>query len=187
VKVISNDKFPVSNHPPAGGQNPNYKNNEYYIEKFIKLVSLTAKRKGINFHEENYYRKMIEAIHSDIISLYCAEYDGRIIAANLAVFYGETATYLHGATEDEYRNVMAPYLLQWQAILDAKKKGCKFYDFGGVSVNGNNLNWSGITKFKLGFSQNTKPLEFPGSYDIVINPVKYNLYRTIQKIKSLVK
>ena len=119
--------------------------------------------------------------------MYVAEYKNKIIAANLVVFYGDTAIYSHGATDDEYRNVMAPYLLQWQTILDAKKAGYKFYDFGGVKAGGDikGKDWSGITKFKLGFSSVTKPVEFSGSYDIIVNPRVYVLYRIIQKIKSI--
>jgi len=156
------------------------------VNEFLRLVKVTAERKGVKFHPENYYRKMIETIDSDILSLYCAEYNNKVIAANLVVFYGDTAIYLHGATDDEYRNVMAPYLLQWQAILDAKQKGCKFYDFGGVKIGDKN-NWSGITKFKLGFSQVTKPIEFLGSYDIVVSLVRYRVYRIMQKVKSFVR
>jgi lipid II:glycine glycyltransferase (peptidoglycan interpeptide bridge formation enzyme) len=92
-----------------------------------------AKRQGIMAHPENYYRKMFEVIPGDILKLYVAEYENKIIAANLVVFYGETCTYLHGASDDAFRNVMAPYLLQWLQIQDAKKAGCVRYDFGGVS------------------------------------------------------
>ena len=119
-----------------------------------------------------------------MLKIYVAEYDGNIIAANLILFFGDAATYLHGASGNEYRNVMAPYLLQWQAILDAKKAGYLKYDFGGVKMSGG---WEGITKFKLGFSLNTKPVVFPGSYDIMIAPFRYWIYRGIQKIKSFVK
>jgi len=166
---------------------------ENYIEEFTKLVNLTAKRKGIRFHPGDYYRKMIESLPNDILSLYMAEYNGKVIAANLIVFYKNTAIYFHGATDDEYRNVMAPYLLQWQAILDAKKRGCKFYDFGGVKIwnmeHGTwNINsWAGITRFKIGFSPNTQPTRFPGSYDIITDRKRYYLYRIIQKIKCLIK
>ncbi|HOX10416.1 MAG TPA: peptidoglycan bridge formation glycyltransferase FemA/FemB family protein [Candidatus Moranbacteria bacterium] len=161
------------------------------ISEFIRLVKATAKRKGISFHAENYYMKMFETIPGEILKLYCAEYQGKIIAANLVVFYGDTATYLHGATDDEYRNVMAPHLLQWQAIQDAKKAGYKKYDFGGVKIQETRNkkqetnSWTGITRFKLGFSPNTKPLEFAGSYDIIVNPRVYLLYRVLQKIKEL--
>jgi lipid II:glycine glycyltransferase (peptidoglycan interpeptide bridge formation enzyme) len=174
VKVISNDK-----------------NNKYYVDRFVELVSLTAERKGVSFHPENYYRKMLEIIPGDVLRLYVAEFENKIIAANLVIFYGDKATYLHGAADDEYRNVMAPYLLQWQAILDAKNAGYKFYDFGGVkSYNMDHKawnNWRGITKFKLGFSPNTKTTEFSGSHDIILNRWKYNVYIFIQKIKEIFK
>ena len=110
-----------------------YENTNDILE-FIRLVKATAKRKGISFHAEDYYQKMFENLPENMLKLYVAEYNWKVIAANILVFYGDTATYLHGATDDEYRNVMAPYLLQWQAILDAKKAGCKKYDFGGVKI-----------------------------------------------------
>ncbi len=78
---------------------------------------------GSHLHPESYYRKMFETIPAEILKLYMAEYENKIIAANIVIHYGNTATYLHGASDNEYRNVMAPYLLQWQAILDAKKAG----------------------------------------------------------------
>ena len=154
-----------------------------HVDRFCELVSITARRDKVSAHPENYYRKMIGTTPENILKLYCAEYEGKIIATNLIVFYKDTATYLHGASDNENRNVMAPYLLQWQAILDAKKTGLKYYDFGGVKTSGG---WEGITKFKFGFSLNTKPTLFPGSYDIVINKNKYFLYRILQKIKSFI-
>jgi peptidoglycan pentaglycine glycine transferase (the first glycine) len=177
VKVMSNAKFPMSNQV----QNPNDKKFKKYIDEFIKLVKITAKRDKITPHPENYYRKMFETIPENILKLYVAEYNGEIIAANLIVFFRKTATYLHGASDNEHRNLMAPYLLQWRAIQDAKKAGCTHYDFGGI----NTKTGEGITKFKLGFAPNVLPVEFPGAYDIVISPIKYRLYRSMQKIKNI--
>lgn len=79
---------------------------------------------------------------------------------------------------------MAPYLLQWQAMLHAKAAGCEKYDLGGIKT-GSSGSWAGITRFKTGFSTSTEPIKFPGSYDIVINPFRYNLYRILQRIKVL--
>lgn len=155
-----------------------------YFEEFLRLIKITCKRDGIVPHPENYYRKMVEIIPEDNLKLYAAEYQGKIIAANLVIFYGNTATYLHGASDNEHRNVMAPYLLQWRQIQDAKKAGYTKYNFGGVKTNSHS-SWAGITKFKTGFSPNTKTTEFPGSYDIIINSFKYKIYRFLQKIKNI--
>ncbi|HRY82568.1 MAG TPA: peptidoglycan bridge formation glycyltransferase FemA/FemB family protein [Candidatus Moranbacteria bacterium] len=162
--------------------------SEEYIEEFLRLTKIMAKRQGIETHSGEYYQKMFEIIPGDVIKLYVAEYKNRVIAANIMIFFGDTATYLHGASDDQYRNVMAPYLLQWQAIKDAKAEGFKKYDFFGVKVkNKSGKSWEGITRFKTGFSPSTDPIEFPGCYDIVINPIKYWVYRIIQKTKSFVR
>ena len=155
-----------------------------YINKFIDLVEQTAKRKGISFHDGEHYQQMFKNIPEDILQLYVAEYDGEVITANIVSFYGGVATYLHGATSDNYRNVMAPFLLQWQAILDAKKRKMKYYDFGGIFPESNDGGQQGITRFKLGFSPETKSFETIGSYDIILNKPKYWLYRFLQKIKN---
>jgi len=170
VKVISNFQFPIS---------------KQYIEKFLELVKITAKRDGITAHPENYYRQMLEAVPFEILKLYVAEYEGKIIASNLVLFFGRMATYMHGASNNEHRNLMAPYLLQWQQIVDAKKTGCEKYDFGGVKTGTVENSWAGITKFKTGFAPNINPIQFPGCYDIIVKPGKYNLYRVLQKIKRI--
>ncbi len=161
---------------------------DFYIEEFLRLTKIMSERQGIVTHDENYYRKMFEVIPNNIIKLYVAEYEGKIIAANIVILYGDTAYYLHGASDDKYKNLMAPHLLQWRQIQDAREAGCEKYDFCGVKVSDKKgRSWEGITRFKLGFSPKTRPIEFPGSYDIVISPVRYWVYRVIQKTKSFVR
>jgi peptidoglycan pentaglycine glycine transferase (the first glycine) len=169
VKVITNYQLPIT---------------KKYVEDFLKLVKITSVRDKIKSHPEDYYRKIFEAISGEVLKLYVAEYEGRIIAANLVIFFGKTVTYMHGASDNDYRNVMAPYLLQWRQILDAKGAGCEKYDFGGVkSGNAGGKSWEGITKFKTGFAPNTGSIEFPGCHDIVLKPGKYSLYRILRKVK----
>ncbi len=157
-----------------------------YFKNFLRLTKVMAKRQDIIVHPTSYYQKMWETIPEEKIKLYVAKYGKKIIATNLVIFYGKVATYLHGASDNQCRNVMAPFLLQWQAILEAQQRGCEQYDLGGVSIGKTaNKLWAGITRFKKGFSPKTEPLEFLGSYDLVINPMQYMIYRTGQKIKKI--
>jgi lipid II:glycine glycyltransferase (peptidoglycan interpeptide bridge formation enzyme) len=172
-----------------------------YLDDFLRLIKITAIRDKIAPHPDEYYRKMFEIIPEENLKIYLAEFEGKIIAANIVVFYGKFATYLHGASDNEYRSIMAPYLLQWQAIIDAKMARCNFYDLGGVKThNANRIahnaddtryvirdtsSWAGITRFKIGFSANTEPIIFPGSYDMILNSFKYNLYRILQRMKNI--
>lgn len=156
------------------------------IEAFWQLMKQTSLRDGFASHPKEYYKKMFEIFNEDSsIKLFLAEYDGKIVAANMVVFYGSTTTYLHGATADMYRGVMAPYFLQWHSILTAKKVDGKFFDFGGV--NGQtyqNEKWDGITKFKVGFSVNTTAKEFVGTHENILNPVIYSAYKFAKQIRG---
>lgn len=156
---------------------------EKYIESFLDLITATSGRKGITSHSKEYYKKFFMALPEAMCQLFVAEYEGVIIAANIVIFYGDTVTYLHGGTSDLHRDVMAPYLLQWEQIKTAKERGYTKYDFGGVSFNTTN-SWQGITKFKTGFSPQTLPTMYPGTYDIVLAPFSYTVYRVLQKVKT---
>jgi len=178
---------------------------EKYFEKFWELVKETSARDKFKSHHKNYYWKMLESLsklEGDIrecrlqTRLYLAEYDNKIIAANVVLFFGEMAIYLHGASSNKHRNVMASYLLQWRQILDAKKMGCKKYDFWGVSSGTNSdtgrlcrghpvssVSWGGITKFKKGFGGFEK--NYIGAYDLIFNNVEYQIYEFVKSVKSI--
>lgn len=163
--------------------------NNNKIEKFLDLIEETGDRKGINFHPREYYRKMLKNIDNENLKLYVAIYKNKIIAGALLVIYGRIATYLHGASSDKNKNVMAPFLLQWEMIRAAKKLGATRYDFGGVSIDDcdkkREKKWAGVTRFKKGFSRRAVPVEFSGSYDIIINPIRYWMYRFLQRVKGV--
>lgn len=166
-------------------------NDNEALNAFIELSQETAKRDAIVIHPEEYYRKMIETIPAEMLSLYVAKFDGKIIGSALISFSGSVATYLHGASSNENRNVMAPHLLQWTAICDAKKAGFFKYDFGGTKIekdkDGNLVekSWQGITKFKVGFSPDGKPTEFPGCWDVIVDTKRYYAYLFLQNVKDL--
>lgn len=155
-------------------------------ESFWQLVKQTAGRDGFHPHSKEHYKKMFETFNKQqIIRFFIAEYDGKIIAMNMVSFFGNVCTYLHGASANMYREIMSPYYLQWQTILEAKKMGYKFYDFGGV--NGEtffNEKWKGITRFKTGFSSNTKPREYVGCFELVLNPVIFSMYKFVKQIRG---
>jgi lipid II:glycine glycyltransferase (peptidoglycan interpeptide bridge formation enzyme) len=156
-----------------------------HIDAFCDLVEITAKRDGITPHSREYYQKMLQVIPDDMLELYLAEYDGKIIAANLVVFFGEYATYLHGASGNDCREVMAPYLLQWQQMQDAKKNGCRYYDFGGVRTGDEKHKWAGITRFKQGFAPKQDAIRFLGSYDVILSQYRYRAYIALQSLKKM--
>ncbi len=148
--------------------------------EFWRLMSLTGTRDDFRLHSEEHYRHLL-SIGSDVIKFYFAVYEGRNIAAGIFYFWGDKATYLHGASDNEFRNVMAPYLLQWTVIKQAKKEGFRYYDFYGINED----KWPGVTRFKQGFGGRVE--NYLGTHDIVFRPGLYCGYGLIRKLKRLVK
>lgn len=157
------------------------KNGKNYFEDFWKLMRETTKRDGFHPHPKEYYRKMLKIPG---IELFVAEFRGKIIAANIVVFYNKTAPshstgqaiYLHGASDYEHRNLMAPHLLQWEQIKEAKKRGCVEYDFWGID----DKKWPGVTRFKRGFGG--REINYPNAHDLVFQPIWYLIYKIARKI-----
>ncbi len=159
------------------------------IDEFYKLVKTASDRAGIAAHPKSHYETIVRVLPRENVSLYFASYRNVTVAAALVIFYKENALYLHGGSSNYFREAMAPYLLHFQVMLDAKRRGCNIYSFGGIQENGDaeKSSWAGITRFKTGFSPKTGVVRTVGSYDIVIAPFRYGLYRLFGKIFSLVK
>lgn len=143
------------------------------FEDFWKLMQETTKRDGFHAHPKEYYEKLLTIPG---VELFVAEFQGRVIVANIVVFYEKQAIYLHGASDYEHRNLMAAPLLQWEQIKEAKKRGCIEYDFWGVDE----IKWPGVTRFKKSF--NGKEITYPGAYDLIFQPLWYKIYKIARKI-----
>ena len=148
----------------------------------------TSKRDGFGLHKKDYYKKMVSELNSEECNVFLATatFEDQVLAANIMIDFGGTRTYLHGASSNLNRNLMAPYLLHWYLIKDAKYKGIDWYDWWGVcDKNDKNHQWAGITRFKLGFGG--EDVEYAGTYDYTHKPVQYLMYRHIRYIKNLIK
>jgi peptidoglycan pentaglycine glycine transferase (the first glycine) len=152
--------------------------DEFY--KFWDLMSATVNRDGFRLHSKEYYQKMLD-LDKDFIKLCFGEFDGKILCAGIFCFFGDTAVYLHGASSNENREVMAPYLLQWEMIRKAKALGLKYYDFSGIDEK----KWPGVTRFKRGFTG--QETNYPGTFDVIFNKTKYGLYQFLRKLRRLIK
>jgi len=155
------------------------------FENFWQMMDKTSQRDKFTAHDKGYYEKLLQAA-PEIFKLFVATYQEKIIAAGIFSFFGGTATYLFGASSDEDRNVMAPYLLQWELIKRAKAAGCKYYDFFGIDEK----KWPGVTRFKRGFlpagqAGTGQEVSYPGTFDVIFAKNKYSAYKIFRKIRRL--
>lgn len=163
---------------------------------FWELMQKTTDRDGFHAHDEGYYRMLFECFSQNDINdqlqlsvvVLVAEFEDKPIAALMLGLFGETAVYLHGASDHEYRQLMAPQLLQWQAMKIAKEAGYTRYDLWGIKPTVRTLAdkskehaWEGITRFKKGFGGNE--VNFAGAWDFVYEKKLYWLYRLVRRLR----
>lgn len=152
------------------------------------LFEITARRGKFSLHPKAYYQAMLSTLATGPCRAFLAvaRFEGTIVAANLMIDEGKTRTYLHGASSDQHREVMAPYLLHSVLMEDAVAKGMVAYDWWGVSPEEAKKNhpWAGVTRFKLGFGG--ERVSYPGTFDAVIHPARYGLYILARRARRLV-
>ena len=102
---------------------------------------------------------------------------------------GERSWYFYGASDDESRNLMPTYLLQWEAMRWSKAHGALLYDLWGIPdasaevleeqfMQRSDGLW-GVYRFKRGFGG-----EVVRSVPAFIRVYKPLLYRLYQKLRA---
>lgn len=162
------------------------------IDTFWQLSEQTAQRDGIKTHDKAYYENMAKVPGVVFLGGFL---DGKPLCAGIFIQYNGRMTYVHGASSNENRNVMAPYLLQWQAMKKAKADGCKEYDFGGIAAPAVNtiatklhtLQWdindklTGVTRFKAGFGG--KRESYGDAFEVPLRNFWYKVFLFMKKLR----
>jgi len=87
---------------------------------------------------------------------------------------------------EEGRHYPGNYLLQWEAIKEAKKRGMKKYNFWGVApLDSKDHRFSGISIFKRGFGG--EDVQYLHAQDLIINHKKYVITFAIEKIRKFIR
>lgn len=155
------------------------------VDGFHKMILVTGGRDGFGVHSLEYYRRAYGLFQpAGLCELLVAEFEGRPLAALMVFARGRRAWYLYGASNDEERNRMPTYLLQWEAMRWARACGCEEYDLWGVPDEDQQVLeaqferradglW-GVYRFKRGFGGELK--RAAQALDRVYNPLLYKLY-----------
>ncbi len=154
------------------------------IGALMRLLHATAYRDHIRLHPDAYYRAMVATLtEEDVGAVWTAAHNGTMIAANIVLHVGDTVTYLHGASSNEHRHLMASHLLQWHQIRWAREHGARWYDFWGVAPDdaGERHAWAGITRFKRGFGGEARHY-LPG-IEVPMRPFRYRCFRLLKRLR----
>jgi lipid II:glycine glycyltransferase (peptidoglycan interpeptide bridge formation enzyme) len=160
-------------------------NNTEDLPLFEELYKEVVKMQHFVPFSENYLKKEMSSFkEDDEIRIFFAKYKKKIIASSFVIFNSDIGFYHHAALSPEYRKIPVSYLMQWEAIKEAKRRGCFLYDFWGYVSPKENPNhpWAGPTLFKMGFGGQdhlyVKTQDFPFS-------PKYYLTYIFEKIRKI--
>lgn len=157
--------------------------NTENISEFYEIFKETTSRDNFAGNTQKYYETFLSSFpESELILAY---FWGKVIAGGIFVF-GDVSLYYYGASSSENRNLMAPYLVQWTAIQEAKKRGSTLYDFLGVATPGEKhspLAW--VTDFKSKFTSDIR--EVSQSFLYVHKKKKYFFVMMLKKLVGTIR
>lgn len=136
------------------------------LQSFFDLYRQTAARHGFVPHKG--IREEFDVFAKEHrVLLFTGKHQGKIYAASIVLFLGDRAIYHHGASVTS--RIPVSYLIQWEAIREAKRRGMKVYNFWGIAPPGEDDHpWHGITVFKTGFGG--REIRTIHAHDLPISP-----------------
>jgi lipid II:glycine glycyltransferase (peptidoglycan interpeptide bridge formation enzyme) len=152
------------------------KNNDIEIIKSERLDDLkyfnhiykeTGKRQKFVVYKEEYIKnEFLTFLRDKEICLFLGKYKGEVAVTAIFVFWQNGCFYHHSGSLPEYNKFPVSYLLQWEAIKEAKRRGCNVYNFWGIADRPNHP-WAGLSLFKMGFGGEKR--EYVKTQDYIIS------------------
>ncbi len=154
-----------------------------YLDEFMRLMDVTGERDGFNIRPKEYFARMLSAL-GEHARLYMGFYQGKAVCGTLTTNYAGKTCYVYGASDNEFRNVMPNYLIQWEMIRWAIETGCTVYDFQGVSGNTEDESdhLYGLYRFKRGFNGSLD--ELAGEFDYTYRPFAAKMVKHAIKLNG---
>ena len=130
------------------------------IRKFASFWQKNALKRGMFLS----MKREIEAIYDSFdnkATILSAFHNKKKVGAVLLIDTDEVSYYMYATANAKGKQVFAPTLLVWEALLLAKKRGRKLFDFEGIYDERFPIDsWKGFTRFKRNFGG--KEVEYPG-------------------------
>ena len=140
------------------------------LEHFNPIFRETAKRQHFVPFSSGYLKKEFQSfLIDDKIVFFFGKYKGEIVSVAMIVFWSGKAFY-HQSGSTHSKSPVS-YLLQWEVIKEAKRRGCDAYNFWGIApfkniagkngsvkteIKDKNHPWYGLSLFKMGFGGQTR-------------------------------
>ncbi len=122
--------------------------------EYYRLHLLTrSKKHGMPAQPLAFFLRLWDAFAPNgQIHLELAEYEGKAVAAHITAFYGKTARYMYGASDERYHDLGAGYLLTWEEIAWGCQHGYQQLDLGRTAYAN-----PGLMQYKRSWGASEEP------------------------------
>ena len=156
------------------------------IEEYAKLNAEVAERQKFVPFSSEFIKNEFKVFSKDKqVLLFLGKCKGELAAAAMVLFWSDMAFYHQAASRSKYARFFVPYSLLWEAIKEAKKRGCLLFDFWGYidPQKQSRHPWAGPTLFKMGFGG--KASEYVKTQDLPLSKAYWLtcLFEKLRKIK----
>ncbi len=158
--------------------------NKEDLKVFFELYKKTSARQNFVPFSLNYLEKELESFLKDNNALiFLGRYRNEIMASAIIIYWQNFGFYHQGASDTKHSKIPVSYLLQWEAIKEAKKRRCDYYSFWGIAPEDKkNHPWAGLSLFKKGFGGRKE--EYLKTADYVLSN-KYWLNFFVEKMRKI--
>ena len=131
--------------------------------------------------------KLLSRYKSEIVkasNIYGKFPNGLVIGTLAIIRNNREVNFIVDGYEEKLREVHSSYLLKWEVIKKYINEGYKTFNLGEVSNirEVDNNKYYGLYLSKINF--NAVVNEYPGEFDLVINPTIYSIFCNIMKLKK---
>jgi len=148
------------------------------MEQYITILKETTKRQGFYAHSPEYFRTLWQTLgKSGMLRIFHAVYQDTVVVSWIMFIFNGVLYYPYGASRSVHRDVMASNLMMWEMIRFGKAQNCHTFDlWGSLGPEPDKRDpWYGFHRFKEGYGGQL--MEFVGTYDYVLQPQWYQLFR----------
>lgn len=141
------------------------------VDLMYKLMQDTQDRAGFFLRPKAAFKAYWQGLAAvGMGQFFVAVHEGEVLAAEYAMIFNQKAYYKEGGSSGVRRNLMAPYLLQYEVMRWARDKGAIEYDLIAVPPKDKltpEHSMYGLYQFKSGFE--AEITQFVGGWEYVLN------------------
>jgi lipid II:glycine glycyltransferase (peptidoglycan interpeptide bridge formation enzyme) len=167
--------------------------SEEDVTRYHAMMQITAARDGFSIHPASYYRDMLREFGASAVLLLGEHAEHGLLAGAIINSQEQLGTYVYGASSSEHRELMAPYLVQWESVRWARARGCTTYDLWGIPdedettleaqfENRHDGLW-GVYRFKRGWGGQV--VRYVGAWLNVISPVRWQALQMARRARGI--